>query len=73
MRVTARGVHAWVLPHQVGIRNASDKIEDGEIVDESIEDRVRTLGEQAVEYAFIDPVVTAEQADAEGEGAAGDD
>ncbi|WP_134671104.1 NADPH-dependent FMN reductase [Halorussus marinus] len=71
MRVTARGVHAWVLPHQVGIRNAGDKIRDGEIVDEDIADRVRTLGEQAVEYAFIDPVVTAEQADAEG--AAGDD
>ncbi|NHN60413.1 MULTISPECIES: NADPH-dependent FMN reductase [Halorussus] len=62
MRVTARGVHAWVLPHQVGIRNARDKIEDGEIIDEDIADRVETLGQQAVEYAFIHPDVTAPDA-----------
>ncbi|WP_137284288.1 NADPH-dependent FMN reductase [Halorussus salinisoli] len=62
MRVTARGVHAWVLPHQVGIRNARNKIEDGEFVDEDIEERVRTLGQQAVEYAFITPDVTAPDA-----------
>ena len=65
MRVTARGVHAWVLPHQVGIRNARDKIEGDEIIDEDIADRVRTLGEQAVKYAFIDPAVTAQEADGE--------
>ncbi|MFC4552979.1 MULTISPECIES: NADPH-dependent FMN reductase [Halorussus] len=62
MRVTARGVHAWVLPHQVGIRSARNKIEGGEFVDEDIEERVRTLGEQAVEYAFIHPDVTAPDA-----------
>ena len=28
MRVVARGVHAWVLPHQVGIRRAYDAFED---------------------------------------------
>ncbi|MFC4450758.1 NADPH-dependent FMN reductase [Halorussus aquaticus] len=80
MRITARGVHAWVLPHQVGIRNARDKIEDGEIIDEDIADRVRKLGQQAVEYAFIHPDVTApdagvdeEQADAEQAEADADD
>ena len=62
MRVTARGVHAWVLPHQVGIRSARNKIEGGEFVDEDIEERVRKLGEQAVEYAFIHPDVTAPDA-----------
>jgi NAD(P)H-dependent FMN reductase len=62
MRVTARGVHAWVLPHQVGIRSARNKIEDGEVTDESTEDRVEKLGQQAVEYAFIDPEVTAPDA-----------
>jgi NAD(P)H-dependent FMN reductase len=65
MRVTARGVHAWVLPHQVGIRNARDKIEGDEILDENIADRVRKLGEQAVKYALIDPAVTAQDAGAE--------
>jgi NAD(P)H-dependent FMN reductase len=65
MRVTARGVHAWVLPHQVGIRNARDKIEGDEIIDEDIEDRVRKLGEQAVKFAFIDPAVTAQEAEGE--------
>ncbi|PSQ45754.1 NADPH-dependent FMN reductase [Halobacteriales archaeon SW_6_65_15] len=65
MRVTARGVHAWVLPHQVGIRNARGKIEGDEIIDEDIADRVRTLGEQAVKYAFIDPAVTAQEAEGE--------
>lgn len=65
MRVTARGVHAWVLPHQVGIRNARNKIEDGEIIDENIAERVRKLGEQGVEYAFIDPEVTTERAEAD--------
>lgn len=62
MRVTARGVHAWVLPHQVGIRSARNKIEEGEITDEDIEERVRKLGQQAVEYAFIHPDVTAPDA-----------
>ncbi|WP_115863155.1 NADPH-dependent FMN reductase [Halorussus litoreus] len=62
MRITARGVHAWVLPHQVGIRNARDKIENGEIVDDDIGERVRKLGEQAVKYAFIDPEVSAPDA-----------
>ncbi|WP_435177078.1 NADPH-dependent FMN reductase [Halorussus sp. AFM4] len=73
MRVTARGVHAWVLPHQVGIRNARDKFEDGEIIDEDIADRVETLGQQAVEYAFIDPQVTAPDAGVDEDAAAEED
>ncbi|PSP56737.1 NADPH-dependent FMN reductase [Halobacteriales archaeon QS_1_67_19] len=73
MRVTARGVHAWVLPQQVGIRNARNKIEDGEIVDEDIAERVRKLGEQAVEYAFIEPDAAAPEAEAEGQQADADD
>ena len=63
MRVTVRGVHGWVLPHQVGIRSAYDKVEsadepvgklsDGtvierEITDEDIADRLETLGEELV-------------------------
>ena len=61
MRVVARGVHAWVLPHQVGIRRAYDAFESGgegdlpEFVDENLGARVRKLGTQAVEYANIEP------------------
>ncbi|WP_276299755.1 NADPH-dependent FMN reductase [Halorussus lipolyticus] len=77
MRVTARGVHAWVLPHQVGIRSARNKIEDGEIVDDDIKERVEKLGQQAVEYAYIHPDVTAPDAgvaeDADGGQQATDD
>ncbi|WP_327050625.1 NADPH-dependent FMN reductase [Halomicrococcus gelatinilyticus] len=59
MRITVRGVHGWVLPHQVGIRNASDKFdEDGEFLDDALEERTRKLGRQAVEYADIEPAVT---------------
>jgi azobenzene reductase len=51
MRVTVRGVHGTVVPHQVGIRNASEKIEDGAVVDESIQERIEKLGRQVVSYA----------------------
>ena len=73
MRVTARGVHAWILPHQVGIRNARNRIEDGEFLEEDLEERVRKLGEQAVEYAFITPDVTSEQTEADSTESAADD
>lgn len=62
MRVVARGVHAWVIPHQVGIRRAYDAFEDGDegddlpaFVDENLGARVRKLGTRAVEYANIEP------------------
>ncbi|WP_255169345.1 NADPH-dependent FMN reductase [Natrononativus amylolyticus] len=65
LRITVRGVHGWVLPHQVGIRSASDKFEadpdavDGRaFVDDSLEERVEKLGRMLVEYAYIDPEVT---------------
>lgn len=63
MRVTVRGVHGWVLPNQVGIRSAYDKIEstdapvgrlgDGTVIerrftDEDVADRLETLGETLV-------------------------
>jgi len=55
LRAVCRALDAWVLPHQAAIPNASKKIEDGEIVDPSIADRVAVLGERAVEYANIEP------------------
>jgi azobenzene reductase len=63
MRVTVRGVHGWVVPHQVGVRNASDRIESADepvghlsdgtalesrFVDDSLADRVEKLGEEVV-------------------------
>lgn len=51
LRSTIRGVHGWVIPHQVGIRSAYSKIEDGTIRDEEIRDRTETLGREVVEHA----------------------
>ncbi|MFC6905470.1 NAD(P)H-dependent oxidoreductase [Halalkalicoccus tibetensis] len=56
LRASVRAMHGWTLPHQVGIRNASDQFDsEEEFVDPALEKRVRKLGRQAVEYAFIDP------------------
>ncbi|KYH26932.1 iron-sulfur flavoprotein [Halalkalicoccus paucihalophilus] len=63
LRASVRAVHGWALPHEVGIRNASDEFDaDGEFLDASLETRVRKLGRQAVEYAFIDPEPITEHA-----------
>lgn len=51
MRSTVRGVHGWVVPRQVGIRNASDKIEDGRVIDADIRDRLEDMGEQVTTHA----------------------
>ena len=56
MRAVCRGVHAWVLPHQVGVRKAYDAFDDeGEFKDVSLAERVETLGREIVEYADIKP------------------
>ncbi|APX00005.1 NADPH-dependent oxidoreductase [Halobiforma lacisalsi AJ5] len=78
LRITVRGVHGWVLPHQVGIRNASSRIVDVENDDpDAIEgrafaegnadlrDRVEKLGRMLVEYAAIEPDVSSARADAD--------
>ncbi len=52
MRATMRGVHAFVIPRQVGIAGASRAFDDdGNIPDEGLEERVLGLGEEVVEYA----------------------
>ena len=58
LRITVRGVHGRVLPHQVGIRNAADQFEptggapDGRaFVDDDLQDRVERLGRDLVEEA----------------------
>lgn len=56
LRTGIRTVHGWTLPHQVGIRRASDAFDHtGAFVDPDIEARVRKLGRLATEYAFIEP------------------
>ncbi|WP_336362366.1 NADPH-dependent FMN reductase [Halalkalicoccus salilacus] len=61
LRASVRAVHGWTLPHEVGIRNASNRFdEDGGFRDRDLEARVRKLGRQAVEYAFIEPEPTTE-------------
>jgi NAD(P)H-dependent FMN reductase len=51
MRSTVRGVHGFVVPRQVGIRNARHKFVDGEVTDEGIGDRLDDLTDQVVDYA----------------------
>ena len=72
LRITVRGVHGWVLPHQVGLRNAKEKFEDDpdaidgrRFRDPDLQERVEKLGRGLVEYAFIDPSVTSTRAAAD--------
>jgi NAD(P)H-dependent FMN reductase len=54
LRSVCRALDAWVIPHQAAVPNASKRIEDGAFVDETVESRVRTLGEEAVRFANIE-------------------
>lgn len=51
MRSTVRGVHGWVVPRQVGVRSAGDKITQEGVVDEGIADRLDDLATQVVRHA----------------------
>ena len=52
LRITLRGVHADVIPAQVGVRNASDKFDaDGRVTDPDIADRIDGLAEDLVAAA----------------------
>jgi NAD(P)H-dependent FMN reductase len=55
LRAVCRALDAWVLPYQAAVPNASTTIEDGEITDPTIAERVAVLGERTVEYANIEP------------------
>jgi len=54
LRSVCRALNAWVLPHQAAVPSASDQFEDGELVTESLANRVDVLGQRAVEYATIE-------------------
>ncbi|ERH03287.1 MAG: hypothetical protein J07HR59_00398 [Halorubrum sp. J07HR59] len=51
LRSTIRGVHGWVLPHQVGIRGAYNKFAAGTLQDEELLDRTEQLGRSVAEHA----------------------
>lgn len=55
LRIVARALNAWVLPHQVAVPNASSRFENGELTDEAYAERVDALGRRLVEYANIEP------------------
>jgi NAD(P)H-dependent FMN reductase len=55
LRSVCRALDCWVIPHQAALPRARNSIEDGDFVDESLEERVVTLGEEAVQYANIEP------------------
>jgi NAD(P)H-dependent FMN reductase len=50
LRTVARWLRAWVHPTHVGIPDASEVIEGGEVVDEDYADRLETLGVEMVRY-----------------------
>ncbi|OYR40808.1 FMN reductase [Halorubrum sp. Ib24] len=54
LRSVARTLNAWVLPHQVAIPNAHSTFEAGELTDESLVERVETLGADLVDYAGVE-------------------
>ena len=55
LRSVCRAVNAWVLLYQTAIPNVYEQFDGGAIVDDTIADRVETLGERAVEFARIEP------------------
>lgn len=55
LRSVCRALDAWVIPFQAAVPNARDQFNDGQFVDESIGDRVATLGRRAVRFANIEP------------------
>lgn len=74
MRVTVRGVHGWVVPHQAGVRNASSRIEDtdepvghlsdgtavsGRFTEDRLADRVAKVGEEVAANVRTADVATA--------------
>ncbi len=55
LRSVCRALNAWVLPHEAAVPRSYESFQDGELVDETLRERVRTLGERAVQYARIEP------------------
>lgn len=54
LRNVCRHINAWVLPREVAIPNSSSTIQNGEITDDRIAERLENLGEELVMYANIE-------------------
>lgn len=54
LRSVVRALDAWVLPHQVAIPNSHSAFEDDGLTDESLIERIETLGTDLVEYAGVE-------------------
>ncbi len=54
LRSVCRALDAWVLPTEAAVPSAGDRIDDGTITDEAIDERVANLGERLVQYAGIE-------------------
>ncbi|MCD2203144.1 NAD(P)H-dependent oxidoreductase [Halobacterium sp. KA-6] len=52
MRITMRGVHADVVPEQVGIRNASRYFEDGVLTDDDLAARLDEVADAVIDAAY---------------------
>jgi len=55
LRSVCRALNCWVIPHQAAVPRARDVVENGGITDDDIDERVARLGEEAVQYANIEP------------------
>lgn len=55
LRSVCRALNCWVIPHQAAVPQARNAVENGVITDEGIDERVARLGEEAVQYANIEP------------------
>ncbi|MBX0294350.1 NADPH-dependent FMN reductase [Haloarcula nitratireducens] len=55
LRSVCRALNCWVIPHQAAIPRARNAVEAGDITDPDIDERVARLGEEAVQYANIEP------------------
>lgn len=53
LRWVVRALEAWPLPFDVAIPDSHDQVDDGVLVDGSLEDRVRRLGTELVQYADV--------------------
>jgi azobenzene reductase len=53
LRSTVRGVHGWVIPQQVGIRNGRTHFSDGRLVTEDLVTRIEELGRAVTEAARL--------------------
>jgi NAD(P)H-dependent FMN reductase len=53
LRIVARALDAWVLPHQAAVSDSHAQFADGKLTDPDLRERIERLGEALVEYAGV--------------------